>query len=57
MAGLALGLHEGLGKGRASVLLFSAALILGAIGVRALVRGATEIVNSTAREQERDEAS
>lgn len=50
--GLALGVHESLGRGRLSVLLFSGALILGAVGVRMLVRGLAELANAADKEPE-----
>lgn len=53
--GLGVGVHESLGDGRPFVLLFAGALILGAIGLRALLRGAVQVIDPAAKEQEQHE--
>lgn len=50
VVGLAIGIHETLGPGRLFVLLFAGALILGAVGVRILLRGVTELAQAAERE-------
>lgn len=53
--GLALGVHEGLGAGRPFVMLFAGALILGAVGVRILIRGVSELSEAANREVDREQ--
>jgi hypothetical protein len=50
LVGLALGVNEALGRGRPWVLLFSGALILGAIGLRIMLRGAAVLVDTAVKE-------
>lgn len=52
VSGWGLAIHEALGAGRPFVLLFSGAMILGSVGVRAVVRGAAEFAQQTQEEDE-----
>lgn len=47
VTGWGLGIHEVLGPGRATVLMFCGALILGSVGVRAMVRGVVELAQQS----------
>lgn len=48
--GLLLFAHEALGPGRAPVMLFSAGLILGAVGIKALLHAIVDLAEAASKE-------